>query len=167
MHANTAAKLHPPAGDPWDTGCALLSGRLLLLADLDREASATSSVCFFGLFPPKACKTRTILMGIYVEVLIRAPMEVLWQHTQDPSLHQRWDLRFSTIRYLPRSDDEPQRFLYTTRIGFGFQIAGKGESAGERDLPGGCRVSSLKFSSERPAVDHSRGERVLEVHPHA
>jgi hypothetical protein len=89
-----------------------------------------------------------VAMGIYVETLIRAPIEVLWQYTQDPSLHQRWDLRFSTIRYLPRSDEKPQQFCYTTRIGFGLQIAGKGESTGQRDLPEGCRVSSLKFSSE-------------------
>jgi DoxX-like family len=89
-------------------------------------------------------------MGIYVEVLIQAPIEVLWQHSQVPSLHQRWDLRFSTIRYLPRSDDEPQRFLYTTRIGFGLKVTGKGESTGQRDLPGGCRASSLKFSFEDP-----------------
>jgi uncharacterized membrane protein len=89
-------------------------------------------------------------MGIYVEVLIRGPIEVLWQHTQDPSLHQRWDLRFSTIRYLPRCDDEPQQFLYATRIGFGLQIAGRGESIGQRDLPEGRRVSSLKFNSEDP-----------------
>jgi len=75
---------------------------------------------------------------------------VLCQHTQDPSLHERWDLRFSTIRYLPRSDDEPQQFLYATRIGFGLAIAGRGESTGQRDLPEGRRVSSLKFSSEDP-----------------
>jgi hypothetical protein len=30
------------------------------------------------------------------------------------------------------------------------QVAGEGESLGERDLPGGCRVSSLKFSSADP-----------------
>jgi DoxX-like family len=89
-------------------------------------------------------------MGIYVEVLIQAPIEVLWDHTQDPSLHQRWDLRFSTIRYLPRSDDEPQQFLYATRIGFGLQITGKGESIGQRELSEGRRASSLKFSSEDP-----------------
>jgi uncharacterized membrane protein YphA (DoxX/SURF4 family) len=89
-------------------------------------------------------------MGIYVEVRIRAPIEALWEHTQDPSLHGRWDLRFSTIRYLPRPGDEPQRFLYETRIGFGLTIAGTGESVGQRDLPDGRRVSSLRFRSEDP-----------------
>ena len=82
--------------------------------------------------------------------LIQAPMDVLWQHTQNPDLHQRWDLRFSTIRYLPRSGDEPQQFLYATHIGFGLRITGKGESVGQRELAEGQRVSSLKFSSEDP-----------------
>jgi hypothetical protein len=90
-------------------------------------------------------------MSIYVETLIRAPMDALWEHTQQPGLHQRWDLRFSTIEYLPRPDPaEPQRFRYATRIGFGIEVAGEGESRGERDLPGGCRISSLRFGSEDP-----------------
>src|SRR5262249_34443556 len=89
------------------------------------------------------------VMGIYVEILIHAPMDALWEHTQNPALHERWDLRFSSIEYLPRpSEVEPQRFRYATRIGFGLQVAGEGESLGERDLPEGRRVSSLKFSSD-------------------
>jgi len=87
-------------------------------------------------------------MGIYVEILIRAPMETLWVHTQTPELHQRWDLRFSRIDYLPReSETEPQRFRYATRIGFGVEVVGEGESLGERDLASGSRSSALKFSS--------------------
>jgi DoxX-like family len=87
-------------------------------------------------------------MSIYVEILIRAPMEALWDHTQTPTLHERWDLRFSRIEYLPRgSETEPQRFLYATRIGFGLQVAGEGESVGERGLADGSRSSALKFSS--------------------
>ena len=87
-------------------------------------------------------------MGIYVEILIRAPMETLWAHTQTPELHQRWDLRFSRIDYLPReSETEPQRFRYATRIGFGVEVVGEGESLGERDLASGSRSSALKFSS--------------------
>jgi hypothetical protein len=59
-------------------------------------------------------------MSIYVEILVRAPMDALWAHTQTPGLHERWDLRFSTIEYLSRiNDGSPQRFRYTTRIGFG------------------------------------------------
>ena len=59
-------------------------------------------------------------MSIYVEILVHAPMESLWEHTQMPALHERWDLRFSRIDYLPKSDDrEPQRFR--DEAGFAFQ----------------------------------------------
>lgn len=71
---------------------------------------------------------------IYVEIVIKAPMDQLWFHTQTPDLHQRWDLRFSEITYLPRShDDEPQRFMYKTNIGFGIRIAGEGETTGAKE----------------------------------
>lgn len=89
--------------------------------------------------------------GIYVETLIRAPMEEVWRLTQSPDRHARWDLRFSEISNLPRPDDNvPQRFRYSTRIGFGLQIDGEGESVGTRGAEGGERTSSLKFWSEDP-----------------
>lgn len=88
---------------------------------------------------------------IYIERFIDCPIERLWQLTQSPELHERWDLRFSSITYLPNvSDDAPQRFRYTTRIGFGLAISGEGETAGERDGPGGQRTSALKFWSDSP-----------------
>ena len=34
---------------------------------------------------------------IYVGILIDAPLERVWQLTQDTALHPRWDLRFSSI----------------------------------------------------------------------
>src|SRR5206468_352191 len=72
-----------------------------------------------------------------------------WAHTQTPALHERWDLRFSRIDYLPRAlDTEPQRFRYTTRIAFGFEVSGEGETAGQRDLTDGSRSSALKFGSD-------------------
>jgi hypothetical protein len=89
--------------------------------------------------------------GLYVELPMKAGMERLWQLTQDPALHQRWDLRFSTIRYLPKSDDAaPQQFLYETRIGFGLAIAGEGESTGTRSSTTGERTSALRFWSDDP-----------------
>ena len=87
-------------------------------------------------------------MSIYVEILIRAPIDALWAHTQTPALHERWDLRFSRIDYLPKPHEtEPQRFRYTTRIGFGFEVSGEGETVGQRDLADGSRSSALKFGS--------------------
>jgi DoxX-like family len=86
--------------------------------------------------------------GIYVEIDIRCAMEDLWAKTQLPDLHQQWDLRFTDIEYLPRPDvSQPQRFLYKTRIGFGVNIAGEGESVGNQES-NGSRTSALKFWSK-------------------
>jgi uncharacterized membrane protein YphA (DoxX/SURF4 family) len=89
-------------------------------------------------------------MSIYVEILIRSGMDDLWEKTQDPKLHQRWDLRFSEIDYLPRKHGEAQKFLYKTRIGGGLRIEGAGESMGERDDATGQRTSALKFWADDP-----------------
>ncbi len=88
--------------------------------------------------------------GIYVEILIRGDVDEIWRYTQVPDLHELWDLRFSAIRYSPKeSEDEPQRFHYSTRIGFGLNIEGEGESRGARD-EAGARTSALRFWSSDP-----------------
>jgi hypothetical protein len=89
--------------------------------------------------------------GIYVEILIRESVGRIWELTQDPALHERWDLRFTHIRYLPRaSGDEPQGFQYQTRIGFGLRIRGTGETVGQVTRDNEETTSSLKFASEDP-----------------
>jgi hypothetical protein len=70
--------------------------------------------------------------GIYVERRVRGSVDEVWRLTQKPEIHQRWDLRFTEIRYLPRIEEEPQRFLYATRLIPGIEVAGTGESVGER-----------------------------------
>jgi hypothetical protein len=90
-------------------------------------------------------------MSIYVEILVRAPMDAVWAHTQLPSLHERWDLRFSRIEYLaPAEGGASQRFRYATRIGLGFEVVGEGETTRQRDLPDGSSTSALKFTSDAP-----------------
>lgn len=87
---------------------------------------------------------------IYVEIRMRCPFEALWAHTQEPQVHKRWDLRFTDISYLPKeSEDEPQRFTYETRIGFGMCIAGTGESVGAHETET-TSTSALKFASDDP-----------------
>lgn len=87
-------------------------------------------------------------MSIYVEIDIHTDMETLWNATQTPEVHARWDLRFTEITYLPRPNTElPQRFLYATRIGFGLSIHGEGETVGMHSDNMGGRVSALKFWS--------------------
>lgn len=52
---------------------------------------------------------------------------------------------------MPRADlNAPQLFRYATRIGFGLEIDGAGESLGQRDLPDGSSVSALSFGSSDP-----------------
>jgi hypothetical protein len=88
---------------------------------------------------------------IYVETHIRSSVEKLWEFTQTPEIHERWDLRFTDIHYLPRSDEgQPQQFLYSTRIGFGLEIQGKGETVGDQLGSLQQRTSALKFWSDDP-----------------
>jgi uncharacterized membrane protein YphA (DoxX/SURF4 family) len=98
--------------------------------------------------------------GIYVEIEIQDDLDHIWLLTQDPAFHERWDLRFSRIHYLPRSSSaEPQQFLYETRIGFGLSIKGTGESTGQRASAVGDTTSSLKFASADPKslIDEGSG----------
>lgn len=88
--------------------------------------------------------------GLYVEARIRAGLDDLWARTQDPAAHQRWDLRFTRIEYLPRAEGEPQRFRYATRVLPFLTVAGTGVSAGERERPDGTRTSALRFASPHP-----------------
>ncbi len=86
--------------------------------------------------------------GLYVETLIQGTPDRVWELTQEPGLHARWDLRFSSITYLPRLQaDDPQRFTYATRIGLVLHIEGTGESIATRESAGAVRTSSLRFWS--------------------
>ncbi|MFJ6695444.1 hypothetical protein ACIQM4_05175 [Streptomyces sp. NPDC091272] len=88
---------------------------------------------------------------LYVEALIRADLETLWERTQEPSQHRRWDLRFTDIDHLPRlSEAEPQRFRYATRLAPFLNVAGTGVFAGERHRPDGTRTCALRFASPHP-----------------
>ncbi len=87
-------------------------------------------------------------MAIFVETDLACGLDDLWLRTQDPAQHERWDLRFTGIAYAgPPAPGEPQRFAYTTRLGFGVAIRGGGETIAERDRPDGSRVSALRFWS--------------------
>lgn len=87
--------------------------------------------------------------SIYVERVVDGSVDDLWERTQDPNLHERWDLRFSDIEYLPREDGEPQEFRYATRMGFGVAVEGTGTSRGTREA-GSETTSVLEFRSDDP-----------------
>lgn len=86
---------------------------------------------------------------LYVEVRIRAGMDQLWEATQDPAQHRRWDLRFTHIDYLDRGGGGAQRFRYGVRV-LGIMLSGTGVCAGERRGPDGSRTSALRFASPHP-----------------
>ncbi|GAA4899695.1 hypothetical protein LX16_0714 [Stackebrandtia albiflava] len=87
---------------------------------------------------------------IYVETLVRASMEDLWDATQSPRLHQSWDVRFTRITYLPRRPGEPQRFRYEVRPLPLMVIGGVGVTTAERHHGDGTRTSALRFASGHP-----------------
>lgn len=86
--------------------------------------------------------------GVYVETGVSAGLDQLWRHTQDPALHQQWDLRFGRIEYLPVEVGQPQRLRYATTVLPGLTIDGAGVCAGEHNRPDGTRTSVLRFGSE-------------------
>ena len=105
--------------------------------------------------------------GIYVETFVRADPARVIDATQVPELHRRWDLRFTEIAYLPREDGHDQRFLYATRIGFGLEIRGVGETTGSVSQPDGTHVSGLRFWSDDPRSLISTGSGYWRYVPHA
>ncbi|MEV5440304.1 SRPBCC family protein [Streptomyces sp. NPDC052682] len=96
-------------------------------------------------------------MELYREVRIRADLDELWAHTQDPARHQRWDLRFTEMEHLPRAQGAPQRFRYATRVLPFLKVAGTGVLAGEKERPDGTRTSALRFSSPHPLSPLAEG----------
>lgn len=42
---------------------------------------------------------------IVVETLLDASIDKVWERTQDPALHERWDIRVDAVRYVPASDE--------------------------------------------------------------
>lgn len=87
--------------------------------------------------------------AICVKRLVDGPLESVWERTQEPSEHERRDLRFSDIEYLPREEGEPQRFTYATRVG-------------QLSVPFVSATSELALSSRVVAVnggDSQTGDR--------
>jgi hypothetical protein len=87
--------------------------------------------------------------GIYVRILIRAPLERVWELTEDPVEHVRWDLRFSAIRPIEELPSGGYRFRYERRMPL-HTIRGTGTSIGERRGRGGIRTSALRFDTADP-----------------
>jgi len=81
---------------------------------------------------------------IVVEALIAAPVETVWQRTQDPEEHVAWDIRFDRIAYTGRRDERGYELLdYRTSVGLGIAVQGYGHYLHTTPL----RHSSFEFDS--------------------
>ncbi|MGY4690798.1 DoxX-like family protein [Salibacterium sp. K-3] len=101
---------------------------------------------------------------IYVEIPIHTNMDALWEASQNPALHTQWDLRFSSITYLPKKESEPQLFSYRTGIGFA-AVEGWGKSVGRFDGEDGSRTSSLHFGTDQTLSPIREGKGYWKYHP--
>ena len=85
--------------------------------------------------------------AIYVEIQISADIDRLWQLTQDPHEHPRWDLRFSAITPVASLASGGSRFTYQRRL-LVHTISGTGTSLGEKQHADGTMTSALRFTTE-------------------
>lgn len=86
---------------------------------------------------------------IYIETFVRAPFDKLWDLSQNPEQHPRWDLRFSRIIPISIGDDGLTHFRYEFSLPF-HTIMGTGVSLGDRFRADGQATSVLKFSTGDP-----------------
>lgn len=87
----------------------------------------------------------TAAKKIVVEAMIPAPVELVWERTQDPEQHLLWDIRFTRIRYLETKDERGFNLMdYRTRIGFGLEVCGYGHYLQSTPLV----LSTFQFDSD-------------------
>lgn len=85
--------------------------------------------------------------ALYVETTIRAPIDRIWELTQDPEQHVRWDARFSRILPTRLREDGAQEFRYELDLGLR-TICGTGVSRPEKRGGQGERTSALIFTPD-------------------
>ena len=82
-----------------------------------------------------------------METAIRADLDAVWDATQDPLQHARWDVRFSKISPSGMTESGASTFTYERRVLF-HTVRGSGVSLGEKDGLDGARTSALRFQTE-------------------
>jgi len=93
---------------------------------------------------------------IVVEAMIPAPVELVWERTQDPDQHVLWDIRFTRIRNLDRIDERGFNLMdYRTKIGFGIEVCGYGHYLQSTPLV----LSTFEFDSDdwKSLITRGRG----------
>lgn len=104
---------------------------------------------------------------IYVEIEVQDDIERIWEYSQNPKLHEQWDLRFSSIIYKDKLPGENlQTFTYSTKVMPGIQVSGWGESKGMHEKESGEKVSSLHFGTEQVLSPIAEGKGYWKYVPH-
>lgn len=101
---------------------------------------------------------------IVVEATIPAPVEVVWERTQEPAQHLCWDIRFTHIAYRDEVDARGFRLLdYRTDVAFGIAVAGIGRYLHSTPL----EHSSFEFDSDdwKSIIRNGRGIWLYESRP--
>jgi hypothetical protein len=101
---------------------------------------------------------------IVVEALIPAPVEVVWERTQEPAQHVTWDIRFTHIAYRDEVDARGFRLLdYRTDVALGIAVAGVGRYLHSTPL----EHSSFEFDSHdwKSIIRNGRGVWLYERRP--
>lgn len=105
--------------------------------------------------------------SIYVEIEIEDTIEKVWKYSQDPKLHEQWDLRFTSITYNDKlPTDDLQTFTYSTKLMPGVQVTGWGESKGTHEKASGEKTSSLHFGTEQMISPIAEGKGYWKYIPH-
>ncbi len=101
---------------------------------------------------------------IVVEALIPAPVELVWERTQEPAQHVAWDIRFTHISYREEVDARGFRVLdYRTDVAFGIAVAGIGRYLHSTPL----EHSTFEFDSDdwKSIIRNGRGVWIYESRP--
>jgi hypothetical protein len=101
---------------------------------------------------------------IVVEALIPAPVELVWERTQEPAQHVAWDIRFTHISYRDELDARGFRTLdYRTDVAFGIAVAGIGRYLHSTPL----EHSTFEFDSDdwKSIIRNGRGVWIYEGRP--
>ncbi|AQQ54787.1 DoxX-like family protein [Planococcus lenghuensis] len=104
---------------------------------------------------------------IYVEIDVQAEIEKVWSYTQQPQLHEQWDLRFSSIIYNDKLPGESvQTFTYATKVMPGVRVSGWGKSKGTHEKESGEKTSALHFGTDQLISPIAEGKGYWKYIPH-
>lgn len=104
---------------------------------------------------------------IYVEIQIQEDIEKVWEYSQNPKLHEQWDLRFTSITYNDKLPNEDvQTFTYSTKVMPGLEVTGWGKSKGTHEKASGEKTSALHFGTEQMISPIAEGKGYWKYIPH-